>query len=187
MHEARSRLRRNLVSELLLRDGHCLQGLPPDRFYDLTSILKEEEAHVRVQHTPRYLLCEAGVKFSNVMHVKPAYLLFHDGMKKLFSDSVYLSSSGQTPERDLDVSGNKHASANSRVIVGVPEKQQESCTHATFSSMHCPQQTTRPAFQSSGNLALLQSRADGQHPTTATLVECRGEECAYCFGSNPSS
>ena len=111
------------------------------------------------------------------MHVKPSYLLFHDGMKKLFSDSVYLSSSGQTPERDLDVSGNKHARTNSRVIVGVPEKQQESCTHATFSSMHCPQQTTRPAFQSSGNLALLQSRADGQHPTTAILVECHGEVC----------
>ena len=41
MHEAQSRLRRSLASELLLRDGHYLQGLPPDRFYDLVSILKE--------------------------------------------------------------------------------------------------------------------------------------------------
>ena len=38
-HEAQSRLRRGLASELLLTDGHYLQGLPPDRFYDL--ILKE--------------------------------------------------------------------------------------------------------------------------------------------------
>lgn len=94
--------------------------------------------HAWVQHKGRYLLCEPSVKFPNIMHVKPAYLLPHYSMKKLFSYFKYLSSSCQAPEWNLNVSSDKHTSTNSSVIIGIPEKQQKYYTHCFLTNASFP-------------------------------------------------
>lgn len=90
--------------------------------------LNKNQNHVRVQHKTRHLLCEPSVQLPNIMHVKPAYLLSHDSVKKLFPNFKYLSSSCQAPEGNLNVSSDKHTSSDSTVVIGIPEKQEKNCT-----------------------------------------------------------
>ena len=129
------------------------------------------------------------------MHVKPANLLSHDSMKKLFSNFEYLSSCCQAPEWNLDVSSHQHASTDPTVIIGIPAKQQEHYTDKAFSSLQpSPTNDSYFCFQSPAYLAILNkleevvtSRTGGQHPTTSMPTQWDGEECDFCFGSNLSS
>ena len=103
------------------------------------ALKKKNKNHIWIQHKTRYLLYEPSVKLPDIMHVKPTYLLPHYSVKKLFSDFIYLSSSCHAPERNLNVSSDKHTSTDCRVVIGIPGKQQKYCIYSVSQIMDLSQ------------------------------------------------
>lgn len=130
---------RVLWTKRCIRHGCCSEEILSSEWYINTSQqiwwhlfhFIKNKTHIGVKYKTRYLLYEPGVKLPNIMHIKPAYLLIHYSMKKLFSNFVDLSSSCQAPKRNLNISSNKHTSTDSTIIIGIPEKQDD-CIYSVF-------------------------------------------------------
>lgn len=71
---------------------------------------------------PCVLLCKPCVKLSCFVDIKPANVLFDDGVKKQLSEPLHLSPCSQGPEGHLHVGCKKDYTSHDAVVNSMPKQ-----------------------------------------------------------------
>lgn len=72
---------------------------------------------------PHSLLCEPCIELSCLVDIKPADVLFDDGVKEQLSEPLHLSSCSQSPEGHLHVGCKKDYTSHDAVVNGMPDQK----------------------------------------------------------------